>query len=142
MDKLIEIQREIDRKMGNRMIIDKIRAGAYKLRTGEASVEESRGSFYAERYDEEFKQMVKHVDEEEGLQLKENEVRNHAQNLQRQMSEGRRNLTFWVKEKGVAKKDKEDDEKKVVEKKIKKMVKRVMEKKRKRNCFFSIKKKI
>lgn len=116
MDKLIEIQREIDRKMGNRMIIDKIRAGAYKLRTGEASVEESRGSFYAERYDEEFKQMVKHVDEEEGLQLKENEVRNHAQNLQRQMSEGRRNLTFWVKEKGVAKKDKEDDEKKVVKK--------------------------
>ena len=99
MDKLIEIQREIDRKMGNQMIIDKIRSGAYRLKTGEAGEHELRDSFYAERFDEGFRDMVRHVDKEEKLGLDEYEVRNHAENLQRQMSEGRKSLSFWAREK-------------------------------------------
>lgn len=99
MDKLIEIQREIDRKMGNQMVINKVRSGAYRLRTGEADLNEARDRFYSEKHDEEFRELVRHVDEEEGLGLEEYEVRNHASNLQRQMSEGRKSLSFWAREK-------------------------------------------
>ena len=96
-DKLIEIQREIDRKMGNMMVIDKIRSGAYRLKTGEAEQHEMRDKFYSERFDEEFKGIVEHVNEEEGLGLQDYQMRNHASNLQRQMSEGRKTLSFWVR---------------------------------------------
>jgi len=96
-DKLIEIQREIDRKMGNMMVIDKIRSGAYRLKTGEAEQHEMRDKFYSERFDDEFKGIVEHVNEEEGLGLQDYQMRNHASNLQRQMSEGRKTLSFWVR---------------------------------------------
>lgn len=121
MDKLIEIQREIDRKMGNQMIMDKIRSGAYRLKTGEAREGELRDSFYSEKHDQEFRQVVRNVDKEEGLGLEEYEVRNHAENLQRQASEGRKSLSFWVREKKgteAKKEKKEDDEEKKEKKKL------------------------
>ena len=109
---MIEIQREIDRKLGNMMVIDKIRSGAYRLKTGEAELHEARDRFYSERFDDEFQGIVEHVNQEEGLGLKDYQVRNHAQNLQRQMSEGRKTLSFWVRE-GEKQKGEEDAEKKV-----------------------------
>ncbi|MEA1926445.1 MAG: hypothetical protein U9M90_04405 [Patescibacteria group bacterium] len=98
-NKLIEIQREIDRKMGNEIILDKIRSGEYRLRTGEALALEDRPSFYSDRFDKEFEDIVKYIDQNEKLDLNNREMKGHANELKLQMDEGRDKLTMRIKEK-------------------------------------------
>lgn len=97
MDKLIEIQRRIDRKMGNKVIFDKLRAGEYRLRTGEANLYEEKSSSYAEQLDKELGGIVDRIGEDEGMEFGENEANRHVELLQRQMDEGRKTLVMRVR---------------------------------------------
>lgn len=104
-NKFIEIQREIDRKMRNEVMLDKIKSGEYRLRTGEALVLEARAGFYSDKLDKEFEDIIKHIDQNEKLDLNDREIKGHANELKRQMNEGRDKLTMRVKEKGQSEKN-------------------------------------
>ena len=99
--KRIEIRREIERNLGNRMVLDRIRQGEYKLKTGEADPERTRTELYPEVQDVEgeLEKVVREIDREEGLDLEDHDVSMHTKDLQRQMKSGRRRMQILVRQK-------------------------------------------
>ncbi|MBT3355809.1 hypothetical protein HN784_04470 [bacterium] len=90
----IEIQRKIDRYKGNKAVFNKIRQGAYQMRTGDADVEGERTGMYADKLEEEIDKFIDRIDEEEDLKLSKLEKNKNARELRQQISEGRDKLTL------------------------------------------------
>lgn len=107
--KYIEIKREIDRKMGNKMVLDRVRRGEYKLRTGEADLNERRTELYADQFEDEIQDVVEDINEREDLGFDERDVKNQAKSLHRQMKEGKERMQMLTKKKREEVEDDEDE---------------------------------
>ncbi|GEM_PF-1144544 len=94
MSKTIEIQRRIDRYRGNKMLLSKIRSGAYQLKTGEAGYKDRRQCLYADQFDNEIDEFVDEIDKEEKLRLTQSEKRRNAKELKNQIHEGKSKLVL------------------------------------------------
>lgn len=94
MSKIIKIERQtaIDRYKGNKMLFNRIRQGAYTLRTGEQMGD--RNMMIADKDEEEIEDFIDRLDEEEELKLSRIEKLDHVRVLKDQISEGRDNLTL------------------------------------------------
>lgn len=99
MSKTIEIQRKIERFKGNKMVFNKLRQGAYQMRTGEAGGIKERTSLYADQFDDEIDEFVDRIDREEELRMNSAEKKHNARELRKQIHEGRSKLTLRFHEK-------------------------------------------
>lgn len=94
MSRTVEIERKIERYKGNQMILNRLKQGAYQLRTGEADVNKKRESMYTDRFGNEIDEFIDRIDKDEELELSGAEKRINARKLKDQLDEGKKNLTL------------------------------------------------
>ncbi len=100
----IEIKRAVDRKLGNKMILDRIQHGEYKLMTGESNPGHGADGMYADKVENEIKEMVEQINEEEKLDFSESDIRSKSKDLKRQVKEGRKDIRINTKDRDADKK--------------------------------------